>query len=206
MSLFRKPLFWVVLALIVVVVVVAVVALSGGSDQESAETESQTAAEEEQATTEEQAATYDDPFAYCAAVGTVDAPDERYTGEPVPETVVKALQAAMEGAENAPEEWTAEGTVWRCMDGQVWGCFVGANIPCTAKLDTEKTPSAEMEAYCQENPDAETIPASVTGRETAYSWSCKNGKPEAGEQVFEADAQGFIAEFWYQLSAPAENG
>ncbi len=25
-------------------------------------------------------ATYSDPFAYCAAVGTIDAPDARYTG------------------------------------------------------------------------------------------------------------------------------
>ncbi len=196
MSLFRKPLAWVVLALVVVGVVVAVVALGGGSDEESSEAENQPTA------TEEQTVSYDDPFAYCAAVGTIDEPDERYTGEDVPETVVKALQSAIGEAENAPAEWTAEGTVWRCMDGQVWGCFVGANIPCTAKLDTEKTPSPDMEAYCKDNPDAETIPASVAGRETAYSWSCKDGKPEAGEQVFEADAQGFIAEFWHQLSAP----
>jgi hypothetical protein len=32
-----------------------------------------------------QPATFTDPFAYCAALGTIDAPDSRYTGPKVPE-------------------------------------------------------------------------------------------------------------------------
>ncbi|MGC9335618.1 MAG: hypothetical protein ACP5JJ_15830, partial [Anaerolineae bacterium] len=32
---------------------------------------------------------YADPFAYCAAVGTVDAPDANYTGPAVPESVAQ---------------------------------------------------------------------------------------------------------------------
>jgi hypothetical protein len=36
-----------------------------------------------------QLATFTDPFAYCAAVGTVDAPDSRYTGPKVPEAVAQ---------------------------------------------------------------------------------------------------------------------
>ncbi|HWI61124.1 MAG TPA: hypothetical protein VNT75_04785, partial [Symbiobacteriaceae bacterium] len=36
--------------------------------------------------------TYTDPFAYCAAVGTIDAPDSRYIGEKVPMRIAKGLQ------------------------------------------------------------------------------------------------------------------
>jgi hypothetical protein len=34
-------------------------------------------------------ARFSDPFAYCAAVGTIDAPDARYTGPKVPEVVAR---------------------------------------------------------------------------------------------------------------------
>src|SRR5664280_2603081 len=43
--------------------------------------------------------TYTDPFAYCAAVGTIDAPDSRYTGDPIPLMIIQGyLKAA--GLEN----------------------------------------------------------------------------------------------------------
>ncbi len=32
-----------------------------------------------------------DPFAYCAAVGTIDVPDARYVGERVPDPVVRGM-------------------------------------------------------------------------------------------------------------------
>ncbi len=149
--------------------------------------------------------TYDDPFAYCKAVGTVDAPDERYTGEKVPPSIVTAIRDAAGISKDAPDAWVAQGTFWRCMDGQVWGCFVGANIPCTAKADTRQTPTDEMTSYCEEHPDAKTIPASVTGRATVYEWRCKGKTPEVVKQVFHADKQGFIAEFWYPLTSPQDS-
>ncbi len=144
--------------------------------------------------------TYDDPFAYCQAVGTIDAPDARYAGPEVPAVIVKAIREAAEIAESAPDDWVAQGTVWRCMDGQVWGCFRGANISCMAKANTDKTPSEEMEAYCKKHPDSELIPASVTGRETVYEWRCSGEKPEPVRQIFHPDKQGFISEFWYKLT------
>jgi len=143
-----------------------------------------------------------DPFAYCAAVGTVDTPDERYVGVPVPEVIIEGIREQAEIAEDAPDDWVAGGTVWRCMDGDVWACFAGANLPCSEKADTSTTPKAEVEGFCRDNPDAETVPAAVTGRATIYEWHCVEGTPQVGRELFEPDSQGFISEFWYELSAP----
>ena len=40
-------------------------------------------------------ATYTDPFAYCAAVGTIDTPDAAYSGPAVPQSVGEGLQKAL---------------------------------------------------------------------------------------------------------------
>lgn len=151
------------------------------------------------ATTEQ--SQFSDPFAYCAGVGTIDAPDERYVGDPVPEAVIEGLRKKAEIGDDAPDEWLTEGTVWRCMDGEVWVCFVGANLPCLEKADTSTTPNPEMEDFCSDNPDAEVIPAAVTGRATVYEWRCVDGAPEVVRQIFEPDAQGFLADFWYGLGS-----
>src|SRR4051812_7498315 len=135
-------------------------------------------------------ATFSDPFAYCQSVGTIDAPDARYTGDKVPAAVAEALRPSP----NAPMEWVIAGASWRCMDGKVLGCHAGANIPCSGKADTTKTPTAAMTAFCKENAGAPGIPAAVTGRETVYSWRCGGTAAEIAEQVFHADARGFISE------------
>ena len=147
---------------------------------------------------------FDDPFDYCAAVGTIDAPDARYTGPKVPDAIIKNLRKKPVIPSDTPTEWVANGTVWRCMDGKVWACFIGANIPCTAKANTSQTPTPEMVNFCKEQPNADVIPASVTGRETVYEWCCKNGTPKVVKQVFKPDARGFISDFWYEISS--DNG
>jgi branched-chain amino acid transport system substrate-binding protein len=145
----------------------------------------------------------DDPFAYCAAVGTVDAPDERYLGGPdVPEAVIQGLIAQDVLTADMPPEVARQQTVWRCMEQKVMACVVGANLPCTTQADTSQTPTAAMEEYCQDNPLAEAIPASVTGRGTVYAWSCNGVKPEVVTQIFTPDPQGFLAEIWYEIAPP----
>ena len=150
------------------------------------------------------AASYDDPFAYCAAVGTVDAPGADYTGSQSPEVVALGLRQAMD-APDTPLEMLQNGLFWRCMDGDVYACFVGANLPCEAKANTDRTPTQEETDFCQQNPDSDFIPAAVTGRETVYEWRCRDGTPEIVQQLFHADAQGFLSEFWYKIG-PTETG
>jgi len=149
------------------------------------------------ATTEQ--APFTDPFAYCAAVGAIDAPDAQYTGPEVPEVMVKGLRKELGTPDDAPMEWFVQGTVWRCMDGNVWACFVGANLPCSEKADTSRTPTSEMEDFCKDNPTSDVIPAAVTGRATVYEWHCTNGVPEIVKQLAEPDAQGFLSHIWYEL-------
>ncbi len=145
-------------------------------------------------------ASFSDPFAYCAAVGTIDAPDARYTGVQVPDAVARGLKQATGAAPDAPLSAFVQNSYWRCMNGKVYGCFVGANLPCTAKADTRRTLLEGETDFCKANPNAEVIPAAVTGRETVYEWRCVNGSPEPVRQVVTPDARGFLSSFWYELA------
>jgi hypothetical protein len=144
----------------------------------------------------------DDPFAYCAEVGTIDAPDDRYTGEPVPEVIAEGIRDATGASPDAPLEFFTQGSFWRCVDGAVYACTVGANLPCEAKADTSETPSPAMTEFCQQNPDADVIPAAVTGRETVYAWLCEGEEAVVDRQVLAVDDRGFIADIWYRLEPP----
>jgi hypothetical protein len=145
------------------------------------------------------AAVYTDPFAYCAAVGTIDAPDATYTGPQVPQSVAQGLQTAL-NAPDTPLEMLQNGSSWRCMEGAVYACFVGANLPCDAQANTDRTPTQEEVDFCKQSPDSDFIPAVVTGRETVFEWRCRDGAPEIVQQVFQPDAQGFLSEIWYKIS------
>lgn len=147
-----------------------------------------------------QSARFNDPFADCAAVGTINAPDARYTGVKVPSSVVQALRRVAGIADTAPDSLLVHGTTWRCMNGNVYACFVGANIPCDSRADTSRTPSAAMRTYCQQNPGADAIPAFVTGRATVYQWRCTKETPTIDRQVIQVDQAGYPADFWYKLT------
>jgi hypothetical protein len=141
---------------------------------------------------------YNDPFAYCAAVGTVDTPDERYIGPKMPDVIVQGLIQQGIVSADAPRDFI-ENAVWRCMDGKVLVCHFGANLPCQEKADTGQVPTAGMEEFCQANPTADDIPAAVTGRATVYQWACKDGKPEVVKTLFKPDERGYLSDFWYEL-------
>lgn len=148
------------------------------------------------------AAAYSDPFAYCAAVGTLDQPDARYNGPKMPDVLAEGLRKASGASADAPLDLFRGGGFWRCMDGKVYACFVGANLPCESKANNNQTPTAEENDYCKANPSSDFIPAAVTGHETVYEWTCKDGKPVIGKQVFMVDPRGYIQEIWYPLSQP----
>lgn len=143
-----------------------------------------------------------DPWEYCARVGTIDAPDARYTGERVPAAVAEGLKRASGGAPSAPLEAFTRGTSWRCMDAKVYACTVGANLPCGEKAIVSRDPSAAVKEFCTGNAGASVIPAAVTGRATVFAWRCDGSQPVIDRQLFEADKQGFIATFWYELPRP----
>lgn len=146
--------------------------------------------------------TYHDPFAYCAAVGNIDAPDKRYTGPALPPIIVRGLQAAFGIAPTEPRAPFEHGSSWRCMDGAVYACNVGANLPCDAKPDADPAPTDAMRSYCAENRDASFIPMYVVGHDTLFEWSCSGGSPRRGKQTARLDAQGYVASIWHRIEPP----
>jgi hypothetical protein len=149
--------------------------------------------------------TYDDPFSYCAAVGTLDTPDSRYTGPQLSDEIINGYKTAA-SLETSPEpmEMFRKTTIWRCMNNQVYACNFGANLPCSSKANIDKTPSPEMDEYCKANQGAEFIPMSVTGHTTIYSWHCVKDIPELLDQIEKVDAAGYLERIWYPIE-PSSN-
>lgn len=143
-----------------------------------------------------------DPFAYCTAVGTIDAPDARYTGPPVPPSIARGLQKAFGVAPSEPLAAFERGTSWRCMDGAVYACNVGANLPCEAKPDADPKPTQGMREYCASNAGSDFIPMFVTGHDSLFSWSCAGSEPKRGERTWTLDARGFVASIWHRIAPP----
>jgi hypothetical protein len=130
-----------------------------------------------------------DVFAYCSSVATVDDPSPHDLYKESVKTALTAVLGHPPSGVDVP---------WRCMDGNVWACDFGANLPCGA-AGTSREPSSEMRQYCATAPDG-GIPFYVTGHGLLYSWECQGGTPIAGAQQYETDSRGFITQYWYLLS------
>lgn len=85
------------------------------------------------------------------------------------------------------------------MDGKVYACTVGANLPCLDKADLGRAPAAPIVRFCRLNPAANVIPAYVTGRATVYEWRCAQGAPAIVRQLATPDAQGYLSNIWYEI-------
>ncbi len=130
-------------------------------------------------------ASWNDPFAYCTAVGTIDAPDGRYVGPPVP--------VAISAGVRAPAAASADRVKWRCFEGRVMGCK-SYQWPVCDKVPT----TAELVAYCAQNPNVPRLLA------PAGTWSCENGQPRLPAGISWArDARGFEAAGWTIVPQPS---
>lgn len=144
--------------------------------------------------------TYDNPFEYCKSVGTIDTPGSEYTGPKVPEIIAEKLRQEFGAPESAPLDVFINGTFWRCMNGNVYACNVGANLPCQERGDYSKEPNQGMLNYCQENPGSSFIPMYASGRATVYEWKCDGSTPEIIKQIAETDEAGYIKNIWYEIT------
>jgi hypothetical protein len=114
-----------------------------------------------------------------------------------PMPAMLAPQAARAfGLEAMPVAQLRRSTMVRCMDGQVWACNAGANLPC-GKADMSRSLPAAKE-WCQANPAADYVPAYISGHGSAYAWRCQGGVPVRG-QAARLDARGFFAAYWRKL-------
>ncbi|HLE25325.1 MAG TPA: hypothetical protein VI935_06705 [Thermodesulfobacteriota bacterium] len=144
--------------------------------------------------------TYTDTFAYCKAVVNIDSPDSRYVGSKVPEVIARGLQKAFDVPPGAPLDVFTRGTYWRWMDGKVYACNVGANLPCDQKADTSYKPNQGMVKWCESNLDSEFIPAYASGRATIYEWRCKGKEPMIVREITKPDAAGYISNIWHEIT------
>ncbi len=140
--------------------------------------------------------TYTDPFAFCAALGTVDEPvqwsasggwvilNDRYTGPATPPFADSAGYPLL----------------WRCTNAKVFGCNISGDNWC-AKALTEAQPSANMVEFCQAHRELEgrELPLYLTlQRASIFIWACKGGAPViVGQKGI--DPRGFLSDNWYEV-------
>jgi hypothetical protein len=133
---------------------------------------------------------FTDPVPYCAAVGTIDKPDQRYQGPKLPDWMAAKLHLA-------PDQ--GKFMEWRCAQGAVLACLYGANIPCDSKAETSQVPSAAISDYCRQNPGTSFVPMYVTGHATVVSWACQGADPVV-ISVGAVDAEGYAKDFWHPVA------
>jgi hypothetical protein len=144
-------------------------------------------------------AAWDNPVDYCRAVGTIDAPDTQYVGPALPDWIVRSLMRAVHAPPSAPMSVFRHAT-WRCLDGAVLACSVGANIPCDQKADPSHTASVGAKRFCRQNPATDVVPAYAAGHATIFEWRCAAGDPVIARQVLDVDAAGFPSAFWHRVT------
>jgi hypothetical protein len=86
---------------------------------------------------------------------------------------------------------------YRCVDGGLLLCTVGANLPC-GKANTSRS-IAGASNFCRQNPDSIGVPMAATGHNTIYSWRCVGKIAKAGGPVARLDKQGYFASYWKKL-------
>lgn len=136
-----------------------------------------------------------DPFAYCSAIGSIDRPPGG--SSPVPLALKPFLSRAL--GLSADAEFRPERFYWRCMNGIVFVCAIGANIPCAAKADLARR-NVGADKYCRDNPEATFVPAYATGHETLFAWSCSLGHALPGKRMAKLDPRGYRTDFWYEVT------
>jgi len=139
-----------------------------------------------------QAPSFTDPQAYCRAAGTIDGPDQRFTGDKIPDWMVAPFV-------NPQYPRAIYGISWRCVQGNVLVCQ-NAQSPSCLKANTDRTPSAAMSEFCRGNVNSQVIPRVVTGTERmlANNWICRGTEPAIAKES-RLDAQGFVTADWKRV-------
>jgi hypothetical protein len=112
---------------------------------------------------------------------------------PVPDSLAPLVAKAF-----ALDEQVVRGaSYYRCADGLLLACAIGANLPCGKGNVSRQIPGADE--FCRRNPSSNFIPMSITGHDTIYAWRCAGGFAAPGRPVERLDRQGFVARYWKRL-------
>jgi hypothetical protein len=148
---------------------------------------------------------------YCARVGTDDTvreytPDLRDRTRRAYKNIRGGTDTQGQGAgtsQEDPSELDAHLKVdanFRCMDGKVMVCSVGANLPCVKINMARNIP--EITKYCRENPgadDGHDLALAITGHDTGHSFQCRHGRAVVTGATWALDKRGFAKRIWSVL-------
>lgn len=112
---------------------------------------------------------------------------------PIPSSLVPAA-VRLFGLQRMSAEQVRRSTVYRCAEGRVLVCNLGANLPCDKANMSRDLPAAD--AWCAENAGSDFIPMFVTGHGTIYRWRCNGTKAAPVGKPLAVDRRGFIVELW----------
>jgi len=149
--------------------------------------------EKEPLATSPNSTTYRDPFEFCRAAANVDPTgpdgemnDARYVGPKIPSAVSKAFDS--------------DNVAWRCMGGQVYGCYMGASGRACQRWKTAKpSPTRSIRDWCAGHPDA-FVPNAAN--DTSSSWLCRGTVPVIDSSVKQSqlDERGYYVEAWKRIA------
>jgi branched-chain amino acid transport system substrate-binding protein len=136
----------------------------------------------------EVAASFSDPFAYCQAVGNNDYREDNqhsgYIGPAVPQDVSRTMNN--------------DSVAWRCVDGNVYGCVMGASGRACGKKNTSKIPSRDMRRYCEQSRNSSSIDNATQGDSFA-EWRCSGTTPVISK-IYPVDRQGYFQGSWKKVT------
>ena len=133
-------------------------------------------------------------FQHCASGRNDD--DVRNYEPALREPTIKAFKEMFPNTRADPSEFETQAR-YRCMDGRVMICFIGANLPCV-KINTAKdNPGAD--AFCKNASNEVPVPAYATGHDAAYSFKCRDGRAVVDLETWKLDKRGFAEKIWTAL-------
>ena len=92
-------------------------------------------------------------------------------------------------------------TLYRCAEGRILICNLGANLPC-GKANASRDLRA-ADTWCSGNPGSDFIPMYITGHDRIYRWRCDGAKAATSGEPLAVDRRGFISQYWQPVDATA---
>jgi hypothetical protein len=117
---------------------------------------------------------------------------------PIPITLVPKARELFSFSADAPDRYIQKSTSFRCMDGKVWLCNIGANLVCGKAKASRTSPGASD--FCKQNPGSNVVPMAATGHDTIYEWTCADNKAVISKQIETVDPRGFLTDNWKPLN------
>ncbi len=119
------------------------------------------------------------------------------SGQSEPQAIPDELAPAVAKAFEVDVAEAKAASFYRCVDGRLLACAIGANLNCGKADASREMPAASN--FCRKNPDSIGIPMAITGHATIYNWRCVGPSAMAEGPVVKVDEQGYVIDNWKPL-------